>query len=327
MFIKAVISNIYFVLLGLRRLFYGIGLRKRYCSSIPVVSIGSVEFGGAGKTPVTIYLIELLKEHGFTPILLSRGYGRKSRELVMAEGHIESGNYEKFGDEPYMINQKTGCWVIIHANRAKSAKVAETLPVKKPVLVLDDGFQQMKLKTDIDILLVSGGQRIGDRNSFPFKTAGSFARSFRDNPIRISEADIILVKGEMIDDIAKYADKPLFCFRYEAQKRYNQEKAYLISAIARGEDFLAEAKKSGIDTVGHRFFRDHYAFSEKDLNEVRKASEGCDFILTTEKDFYKIHLKHRKRFSFEVFRISVTIDDREHFTRLFLGKLSSIGKI
>jgi tetraacyldisaccharide 4'-kinase len=120
----------------------------------PVISIGNLSTGGSGKTPLTITLARLLSERGLPVDVLSRGYGRSSRETARV---FPSGTAEQYGDEPLLIAREAGVPVYVAAERYHAGRLAEGTPdeVRPQVHILDDGFQHRQLFRDIDILIVN----------------------------------------------------------------------------------------------------------------------------------------------------------------------------
>ena len=117
----------------------------------PVVSIGNLSVGGAGKTPLVICLARLLQREGYRPDVLSRGYGR-SRQA--AERVDAAGNAERFGDEPLLIARSTAVPVYVGASRYEAGLLAESEPGGQGVHLLDDGFQHRQLARDLDIVVM-----------------------------------------------------------------------------------------------------------------------------------------------------------------------------
>ncbi|MFP4458245.1 MAG: tetraacyldisaccharide 4'-kinase [Candidatus Zixiibacteriota bacterium] len=323
MIFRWIVSKIYFMFIRIRQFIYSKGIKKRYESRLPVASIGSIEFGGTGKTPMAYYIIEYLQKMGFTPILLSRGYGRMKSEQVIARGRIKNGSHKDFGDEPYMINQKTACDMIIHKDRAASAKIAETMNIEKPVLVLDDGFQYMKLIADIDIILLTGGTSIKERKMFPFKDKEGYSMTFRDSPNRLKEADFIFMKDERIDDIDDFSDAAKYIFSYRVNNDAAFDKVVLLSAIARNERFYETASQFDCEIIEHFKFKDHHNYEPGELSSIIAFASGhnCDAILTTEKDYYRIPTEFLTKFKFIPIRIVIEIENENDFIDKFTKKL------
>ena len=145
------LTAIYDTGVSLRNRMYDGGRLRSFRLQSPVVSIGSISAGGAGKTPFLIMLGELLKQRGVTLNVLSRGYGRRTSGVALVD---PSGTPEEFGDEPLLIARKLAVPVIVGADRYAAGKVAEE-EFGHQLHLLDDGFQHRRLGRDFDIALIS----------------------------------------------------------------------------------------------------------------------------------------------------------------------------
>ncbi len=251
----------------------------------PVISVGGIEAGGSGKTPVVIELIRFLKDSGYLPVLLSRGYGRSNREPLL----VNSGEYPDTtfaGDEPSLILKKTSAAALISAERWQDAQMVSRIKGDNKVIVMDDGFQHRRLQRDIDIVTLTGGISIAERRYLPCSTRGQFSLSLRDVPERLASADIILMKGALVDDISKYTDAPSYVFRYRFSTIPDIDRAIAVTSIASGAGFVSMLRDSGIEIVAHKSFRDHHRFSRRDLGRIEKTAQKASAagILVTEKD-------------------------------------------
>jgi tetraacyldisaccharide 4'-kinase len=126
-----------------RRALYRAGILKAKRLPRPVISVGSIAAGGAGKTPATIAIVRFLIAHGYKVAVLTRGYGRAG-----AGGRVEGDDAAKYGDEPVLIRKATGAEVIVGKNRYQSGLTSHC-----DVFVLDDGFQHLQLARDVDVVI------------------------------------------------------------------------------------------------------------------------------------------------------------------------------
>ena len=145
------LSAAYGAVVGTRNHLYDRGLLRVRRLSRPVVSVGSISAGGAGKTPFVIFLGELLKQRGIVFDVLSRGYGRKSRGVLVVDS---DGPASQFGDEPLLIARRLGCPVIVGESRYEAGILAEQ-KFQTQIHILDDGFQHRSLARDFDIALLT----------------------------------------------------------------------------------------------------------------------------------------------------------------------------
>ena len=120
-----------------------------------VISVGNIAVGGRAKTPFVIFLARGLKERGFDPVVLTRGYGRKSSRPVIIDSHRQELDADTCGDEALEIWSRTEVTVLVGADRFQNArKFQHDHPSKKRVFILDDGFQHWSLKRDLDVVIV-----------------------------------------------------------------------------------------------------------------------------------------------------------------------------
>lgn len=146
------LSWLYGALVGARRYLYDARWLKSFRPPIPVVVVGNVVVGGAGKTPVTISVIEHLQEKGWSPGLVSRGYGRNTTGLAIAQpSRPDSWNPDALGDEPALIARRCGVPVAVAEQRSIAARALLEQHPQIDVLVCDDGLQHLALARDIDI--------------------------------------------------------------------------------------------------------------------------------------------------------------------------------
>ncbi len=164
-----------------------------------VISIGNIVAGGSGKTPMAIYMAEMLKENGFHPVVLSRGYGgsfeKKNEAVVAGDGNNLCCGPDEVGDEPFMMAARASFPVVVGKDRFKGALKAVKLLDKSQdsasvgkagyVRVLDDGFQHIRLKRDLDILLMDCSRPLGNGRLLP-------AGRLRERPVGVKRADLIV---------------------------------------------------------------------------------------------------------------------------------------
>jgi tetraacyldisaccharide 4'-kinase len=270
---------IYSLAVGLRGLQFRLGLKKIRRLRWPVVSIGNLSAGGAGKTPLTIALAKALTAHGLLVDVFSRGYGRQSALPLFVD---PSGTAEKFGDEPLLIAREANVPVYVAAERYEAGLLAERAAAGQiGIHLLDDGFQHRQLERDIDILLLS-------------------RRDLRDYPLPAGNLREPLHVAERAQVIAIPADEP----EVEAEIKARGWKARVwrirrrmeipqldgpISAfcgIARPDQFFQGLESAGVELVSRTAFADHHNFTAADLARIESAARktGATAFLTTEKD-------------------------------------------
>jgi tetraacyldisaccharide 4'-kinase len=270
---------------------------------IPVISIGGISAGGTGKTPLVSLIAAYIEQKGYTPILLSRGYGRKTKKVRIISPD-EDTNWHSVGDEPLMLKKRhRGLWLCIGANRRKAAmKLLKRNPLR-PVFIMDDGFQHIRLHRNLDIVTLP--ENIFSDHLIP-------AGRMREPLESLSRADIICIFGDKTEKTAQKLKKSFtgktvlrltseatgwIDIRQAAKQKYLSETMSLFSGIARPHRFLKSAKNKCTNITEHRIFPDHHPFGRKDyilLNSLENSHVG-----TTEKDFIRLNIKKldkRKKF-------------------------------
>jgi tetraacyldisaccharide 4'-kinase len=256
----------------------------------PVVSVGNLSVGGAGKTPLVICLARLLERAGIHPDVLSRGYGRsrKTAERVDAEGSAE-----QFGDEPLLIARATALPVYVGASRYEAGLLAEReLPVEA-VHLLDDGFQHRQLARNLDIVVVHPSD-LRER----LLPAGRL----REPLSGLGRANVIVLRQEdkqLETSLRAYTRKECLFWRIRrtVSLAIPSRRAVAFCAIARPSEFFAALAESGVEMVERISFRDHHRYTAADIERLAKLGQrhGCDAFVITGKDEVKLDAAMRQR--------------------------------
>ncbi len=306
-------SSLYGSLMRLRATLYEKNILKARRLPIPVISVGNLSLGGTGKTPHVIEICRFLRKKGVHPAVLTRGYGGKagSGPLLVSDGEAIRTTVNRAGDEPWMMASKLeGIPVVAGSDRYKCGLLAaEELGVS--VLVLDDGFQHLGLKRDLDVVLVEAARPLGSGRVFPGGT-------LREFPDALSRADAVVITKcnevpfneiPLIEETVRSLSNtaPLFRSSYEISNIYHawtkdtackgawemndSPGCFCFCGLARPASFYTLLRKKGISISGMLSFPDHHFYSSHDLSRIgnRARETGAGIVLTTEKDFAKIH--------------------------------------
>jgi tetraacyldisaccharide 4'-kinase len=133
-----------------RRQLFARGLRESARLPVPVIVVGNLLVGGAGKTPTTIAIVELLRRHGYTPGIVSRGYGRRGSGVVAV---VSDASAEMVGDESLLLRRRTGVPVVVGADRVAAGHALLRAHAQVDVIVSDDGLQHLALERDVEVLV------------------------------------------------------------------------------------------------------------------------------------------------------------------------------
>lgn len=270
-------SLLYRGIVCIRRWLYRFNIVKKTRVAAPVIIVGNITVGGTGKTPCVIALSALLKQKGYRPGIITRGYRGKNKTwpcLVTAES-----DPVWVGDEAVLLAQKTGLPVMAGKNRVASA-TALIQQYQCNIIISDDGLQHYALVRDIEIAVIDGMRRFGNGFCLP-------AGPLREPISRLKTVDFVVTNGQaqvgecqmnfVIDDIVSLLDDntkidSVFC---------RDKKVMAIAGIGNPERFFQSLKEKNI--IGEtKIFPDHYAYQKEDI-----AALSGDLIVMTEKDAVK----------------------------------------
>ncbi len=271
------LESIFGAVVGARNALYDNGTIKAQRLAGPVVSIGNLSVGGAGKTPFVILLGGLLAERGVRFDVLSRGYGRRRSGVRVVD---PGGLPQDFGDEPLLIARRLNVPVIVGEDRYAAGRLAEE-KFGEQLHLLDDGFQHRGLARDFDIVLVTPDDA-RDR----LLPAGRL----REPLSALARADaVVLASGAAPQDFPAAADntaKLLWRVRRGIAPVKIPDRPVAFCGIARPKNFFLQLRTAGVEPAAHAVYRDHHAYGEKDIRELLalRQSSGAGGFVTTEKD-------------------------------------------
>lgn len=335
-------------ILRLLSMLYGLAMRARaalYRSGIvstkklpcAVVSVGNITMGGTGKTPTAISIANLLRSMDRHPAVVSRGYGRQREQdlLVVSDGTRRLEGPSRGGDEPVLIAERSpGVPVIVGADRFRAGMMAIER-VHPDVIVLDDGFQHIRLARDLNIALVDAQDPFGNQRLFP-------AGVLREHPRELRRADAVVITridasrdlAGLMRAIRALTPAAIFTARlapveltgHAAGEKLPLEalrgvKIAAFAGIARPESFFGMLSGLGADLKDCMAFPDHHVYTAKDLLAIRQraGSARADLIVTTEKDL--VRMDGADRSGFWALRIEQNIREQEAWKRLLAERL------
>ncbi len=267
------LAAIYGGVAGARNALYDRGLLRSGRLQGPVISVGNLSAGGSGKTPFVILLGELLRARGINFDVLSRGYGRKTRGVLLVD---PGGLPQDFGDEPLLIARRLQAQVVVGENRYEAGRFAESR-FGAQMHLLDDGFQHRGLARDFDIVLVTP-EDARDR----LLPAGRLREPLR----ALRRADAVVLASGASPEAFPLSGKTVWRVRRGIIAQGAPLRPVVFCGIARPQNFLLQLRAAGIDPVAEAYFRDHHAYAEKDVHDLlqlKQRSEAGGFV-TTEKD-------------------------------------------
>ena len=256
----------------------------------PVVSIGNLSVGGAGKTPLVICLVRLLQREGYGPDVLSRGYGRSQQTVERVD---PAGSADRFGDEPLLIARSTGVPVYVGVSRYEAALLAESEPGGQGVHLLDDGFQHLQLARDLDIVVMHRSDL--QQRLLP-------AGRLREPLASLRRAGVVVLRQEdaELESTLRVHTRPECRFwrvRRTLALPSPVKRAVAFCAVARPAEFFAGLAAVGAGVAEQGRFRDHHHYTTADIDRLAELGRrvGCDAFVTTAKDEVKLDAAMRSR--------------------------------
>ena len=268
------LSALYGGTIGLRNRLYDAGIFKQHKLRAPVVSVGSISAGGAGKTPFVIMLGLLLKERGVAFNVLSRGYARRTKGVRLVD---PAGAAEEFGDEPLLIARALDVPVIVGEDRYAAGTFAEE-KFGLQAHLLDDGFQHRRLARNLDIALVT------ERDLRDTLLPAGRLREPLSSLARASA--LVLVDGASTEGIPLRPELQVSRVARDIVPPQTKNACFAFCGIARPENFFTALATAGVRVIGTRAFRDHHAYTAQDVEGLYRQGQqsGATAFVTTEKD-------------------------------------------
>ncbi|MCK5832468.1 tetraacyldisaccharide 4'-kinase [bacterium] len=313
----------------LRWLLYRVGIKRHKSLDAPVISVGNLAMGGTGKTPFTIWLADKLQSLGYSPVILTRGYGRTHKERMILIGDTTTARIA--GDEPALIAQKLpDTPIVVHPNRFESAR--EIGNEKGRIFILDDGFQHIQLARDVDILLLPSEDPFSGEHFFPWG-------NLRDGLWRLKEASAIILMGEtekippelasLSCSVQTFSGKKIFAgIRTLVGKNVSpnilkNQNILLFAGLGAPSSFYSTIVETGANIRGTYWFKDHHIYTAKDISAIEHRAEeyDADLLVTTEKDAIRL-TGMSSRLEIYVVDIELTITREADLIDLITSKLN-----
>lgn len=253
----------------LRRLAYRRGWLHGEKLPVPVIVVGNLTVGGTGKTPLTITLVEALRARGREPGVVSRGYGGSQREPLLLG---ETADPAQVGDEPCLIHA-SGVPVAVGRDRPAAARLL--LEAGCDVIVADDGLQHYRLARDVEICVIDGERRFGNRRLLPLGPLREPMSRLRSVDFRVCNGGTeapdevpMRLEGGMVRALADAREQPLAAFA--------GQRVHAVAGIGNPQRFFDSLAMQGLDVIEHPF-ADHHAFTAADLD----FGDGLAVLMTT----------------------------------------------
>lgn len=343
-FLLLPVLPLYSAIILIRNWFFDRKILKSEKIPVNIISVGNITVGGSGKTPLVIYLLNLLRREGKKPAVLSRGYRRRSKGyLLISDGTEILANVTKSGDEIYHTVSECKVPGAVSESRVKGAKkLIEDADID--VIVLDDAFQHRWIARDIDLVICE--QRFLFQKGFmnhSLLPVGILREPFRS----LSRASAVIINRKF----SPKRDLPEKCLRYFEGKRifsafyratgfvdvrrkteyslgeFEGQKSLVVSGIANPYSFINILKQTNVDTENQLVFRDHKDYSFGDIQKIRKTfySTNSHSVVTTQKDAVKFTKFSKEIDDIDIFylKIELAMDDMEGFHKFIVNGLQN----
>jgi len=349
------LSHVYGSAVKIRKFGYHNNLIKPDTLPCYVMSIGNITVGGTGKTPLAIYMAKLFKDMGYKVAIISRGYkgGAEKKGGIVSNGDSLLLDADRAGDEPYLIAcELKGIPVIVGSNRIKAGRLA-IKEFHPDVIILDDGFQHIKLFRNLDIVLLDTAHPFGNGHLLPRGT-------LREPVDALARGDIfILSRSDTVDGETRIKTietintlvhpKPVFqavhvpyikrvikqddAYRETGRidaayddNFLNHRKVVAFSGIAKNHVFEETLKQFGCFPLKIFSYGDHHQYKKKHMEDMVSFAKKhtADFIVTTEKDYVKIKNHTRTGMNLIVLDTRISFgEQRDQFHELIRDRIQT----
>ena len=331
----------YSALMKSREKLYQRGIFRSHSLPVPVITVGNLVLGGTGKTPTVQHLAGFLLQHGYHPAIVSRGYGGQSKKAVnvVSDGENIFLLPQIAGDEPCLLAQSLpGVAVLTGARRILPCRDAVDR-LYADIIILDDGFQHLAVKRDIDIVLFDSTALAGNSRVFP-------GGPLREPISALNRCHAFLLTGvnetnrERTQKFVtllqeRFPGKPVFLSSFNAYELHGpngpvdreslQEKFFAFCGIANPARFAKSLAGYGVQFVGFQAFKDHTPYDQAMVARLCEKAVACgaEKLVTTEKDFVKLR---NCNLSLPLYVLKVHHKFEPTFDTFLLQELQKIGK-
>jgi len=339
------VSVLYGVMVRLRRLLYSRGTLKSRELPCPVISVGNLTVGGTGKTPLVIHLAELILLLGYRPAIISRGYKglAEKRGAVVSDGHSLLCNARIAGDEPYLMATLLPTVPVVVGRDRYSAGLDAVRRFGPDVILLDDGFQHLRLKRDLNLLLLDAQNPFGNTHLLP--------RGTLREPVNCLQcADAIIMTRSPRNfaercppSVHRDRHRPVFASSHQSMVRMvlgaqqpieslhrhgdidtdlKGKRAFAFAGLGRNHAFFNSLAHWPVRLLGTMGFDDHHIYSRVDLHRICRAAlrAGATCLMTTDKDFVRLPQNARLPIELIVLGVTLTFGKQQPKWRDYFGR-------
>jgi tetraacyldisaccharide 4'-kinase len=303
------LTALFWLLSALRRSLFRLGFKPSIEMSVPVIVVGNISVGGNGKTPLVVYLAKRLRQEGYHPGVLSRGYGGKNARYPMTVE--KDSNVGVVGDEAILMRQHVNCPLVVDPVRPRGAMVLVDKH-KCDVIICDDGLQHYALNRDVEIVVIDGQRRCGTKLLLP-------AGPVREGTWRLDTVDFLVLNGGLVTNseyLMSLEAGKLINVKYPNKSLSLTNLIVPVTALAgigNPQRFFSLLEKKQVMLKEQISFVDHHPFSENDM--------PSGTVIMTEKDAVKCtHIAHD-----DCWYLPVSASLTSQFESQFLQKLKQVA--
>lgn len=300
---------LYGKIINTRNSFYDNGRLKSYSLGVPTISVGNITVGGTGKTPLVAFIAEFLAEKGEKVCVISRGYKREdeNKRVLVSDGKQILADFRQAGDEPFeLANKLLGkAFVVADANRVEAGIWAKE-KFGITAFVLDDAFQHLKVKRDLNIVAIDATNPFGNEKTLP-------AGILREPLENLNRADLIIItRANLSDEISKlklkiknYTDCPIFTASNKISHLTELKnptkilttdhlplttKCLAFCGLGNPENFFAQLRKENFRLLQTIDYPDHHFYNQNDVEKLQASANKikAQAFITTAKDAVKL---------------------------------------
>lgn len=345
------LSRVYSGVVKLRTSAYQRAILPRRKLPCPVVSIGNIAVGGTGKTPMAIYLAKLPRDLGHRTVIISRGYkgGFEKKGGIVSDGFRLAADARSAGDEPFMMARALkGIPVIVGHDRHRSGRLAIER-FDPDIILLDDGFQHLKLHRDLDIVLLDARRPFGNRHLLP-------RGNLREPISALCRAGTVILtryeaacRASLAETRRAVDGQPVFACRHQpvllepvstappaggeidravraiSRDAVRGKRVFGFCGLARNDLFRETLAQFPFEVAGFEGFADHHPFTYPDLARLRTRArdKAAHVLCTTEKDFVRIPSGALEEGELLIIGIDIVFPD-EGFDVYFTGRVRKL---
>lgn len=280
---------------------------------VPIIVVGNISVGGTGKTPMVIWLADLLQQQGYHPVIVSRGYGGKSN--IIPTLVTSASNTKAVGDEAVLIARRTHCPIWVGRDRVFTIQKLLEFHQGIDVIISDDGLQHYRMPRNIEIAMIDGARRFGNELCLP-------AGPLREPVSRLKEVDFRVVTGSLADSFEYTMEldgNELLNLRSSGKQlslsALQDVPVHAVAGIGNPSRFFMRLEQAGLKVTRHHY-PDHHVYRSGDLKFGDER-----MIIMTEKDAVKCSVFADERFWY----LPVKARPEHRYARDFLNRLKELG--